>query len=151
IRLPAHGDAYLLPHRTPHTVWDAPLWGGPVDRGFACLLLLIAAVGAVLYNQGGQRAAARLFGLGAAGFLALAVLGLTWEPVGRFQTGKLLVPALLFAVVPAAYAAVRLLTRGVVVGGAAVGLAILALPFLPGRGAGRGAELVQWVERVVRP
>jgi hypothetical protein len=149
IRLPARGEAYLLPHRTPHAVWSAPLWGGPVDRGFACLLLLAAGVGALLYNQGGQRAAARLFGLSAAGFLALAVLGMTWEPAGRFKTARLLVPALLFAVVPAAHAAARVLDLArqwaaagpLLVGGGAVATAVLAAP----------APLSVWAERVLHP
>ena len=45
-----------------------------------------------------------MLGLSWAGFLALSVIGLTWEPLGRFGAARLLVPALLFAVLPAAHA-----------------------------------------------
>ena len=48
--------------------------------------------------------AARLLGLGAAGLLVLALLGISWEPLGQVGTSALLVPSLWFASLPAAYA-----------------------------------------------
>ncbi len=90
-------------------VWESPAWGGPMDRALACLLIGTAAAGVVLYNACSQRPTARLLGLGWAGFLALAVLGLAWEPLGRLGGAHLLVPALLFAAIPAAHAIGELL------------------------------------------
>ncbi len=104
IRVPLRLDSPLLLHRTLRTVWEAPLWGGPLDRALACLLVLAGSVGVFLYNGACQRATARLLGLAWAGFLALAVLGIAWEPVGRLGAAHLLVPALFFATVPAAHA-----------------------------------------------
>jgi hypothetical protein len=85
-------------------VWHSPLWGGPVEKAFICVLMLAAAAGVFLYNQNGQRATARLLGLSGAGFLALSAAGLIWEPLARFGAPRLLVPALLFAALPAAHA-----------------------------------------------
>jgi hypothetical protein len=93
-----------LPHRTLQTFWDAPLWGSSADRSLALLLVASAAAGVVLLNQARQRAAARLLGLGAALLLTLALLGISWEPLGRVGTSGLLVPGLWFAVIPAAHA-----------------------------------------------
>jgi hypothetical protein len=138
IRLPLRLDAPLLAHRTPRTFWEAPLWGGPVDRAFALLLLGSAAVGVLLYNEACQRATARLLGLGWAGFVALALLGIAWEPLGEVGAAQLLVPGLLFATVPAAHALAggsSGLTRWtatplapLVLLGGALGLAWLAAP-----------------------
>jgi len=89
---------------TLENIWESSFWGGPVDRALACVLILAAMIGVLLYNQSGQRATARLLGLSWAGFLALSVAGLTWEPLGRFGTVRLLAPALLFASLPAVYA-----------------------------------------------
>jgi hypothetical protein len=104
IRVPLHLQKASLSEPTFANVWQASLWGGPVDRALICLLVLAASVGAAIFNQTGQRAAARLLGLTCLGFLALAVAGLIWEPLGRFGVQRLLVPALLFAAVPAAAA-----------------------------------------------
>lgn len=114
IRVPQYREAPLLAHRTFRTVWEAPLWGGPSDRALACVLVIAAAVGALLYNGTRQRATARLLGLAWFGLLALSAAGLLWEPLGRLGSPHLLVPALLFACVPAAHAltaAVRLALR----------------------------------------
>jgi hypothetical protein len=46
--------------------------------------------------------------MGAAGALVLALLGISWEPLGRLGTMALLAPALCFAALPAAHACVRL-------------------------------------------
>ena len=114
IRSPLEATGPLLAHRTFHTLWAAPLWGGPTDRALALLLLGAGLVGAALLNHARRRAAARLLGLGALSFLVLALAGIAWEPLGRFGTSRLLTPALLFAAVPAAHAAagaVRLTCR----------------------------------------
>jgi hypothetical protein len=103
IRAPAALDTSLAADWSARALWAAPLWGGPVDRALAAGLVGTATVGAVLFNQRGQRAAARLFGLGVIGFLALAVTGTAWEAMGRLGTTQLLVPALLFAAPAAAH------------------------------------------------
>jgi hypothetical protein len=105
IRSPLEATGPLLAHRTFHTLWAAPLWGGPTDRALAVLLLGAGLVGAALLNHAHRRAAARLLGLGALSFLVLALAGIAYEPLGRFGTSRLLTPALLFAAVPAAHAA----------------------------------------------
>jgi hypothetical protein len=93
-----------LAETTLGNIWESSFWGGPIDKVLACVLAAAAALGVLLYNQSGQRATARLLGLSWAGFLALAVAGLMWEPLGRFGTPRLLAPALLFAALPAAHA-----------------------------------------------
>lgn len=107
ICLPSQAGGSLLLHRTPHTLWLAPLWGDSADRGLAVVLLGAACVGVVLWNASQQRPAARLFGLGAGGLLLLALAGIAWEPLSQLGTERLLVPALWFAGVPAAYALAR--------------------------------------------
>lgn len=107
IRVPPRGDMPLLAHRTLRTVWEAPLWGGPVDRIVARLLIVAALAGVFLYNAASQRATARLLGLGWGGFLVLAVFGISWEPLARLGAAHLIVPALLFAALPAAHALVE--------------------------------------------
>jgi len=104
LRSPLEATGVLLPHRTFHTLWAAPLWGDAMDRALAVLLIVAAFGGVVLLNQTRRRAAARLFGLGALAFLVLALAGVAWEPLGRFGTSRLLTAALLFAAVPAAHA-----------------------------------------------
>ncbi len=104
VRVPPHVETPLLAEPTLRNIWEASFWGGQVDKVLACTLVLASAVGVVLYNQSGQRATARLFGLSGAVFLALSVAGLVWEPLGRFGAPRLLLPALLFAVLPATHA-----------------------------------------------
>jgi hypothetical protein len=104
IREPLHLEAPLLPHRTFHTIWSAPFWGEPADRALALALVAAAVVGAGCLNQSRQRAAARILGLGAAGLLALAVGGALSESLAGAGGPALLIPALLFAAVPAAHA-----------------------------------------------
>src|SRR5262249_17679079 len=98
LRVPLQSSGALLPHRTLHTLWNAPLWGAPTDRILVVLLLVAGTVGAAIYDQRGRRASARLFGLGAAGLLSLAVGGVLWEPLGRLGAIRLLPAGLLFAV-----------------------------------------------------
>jgi hypothetical protein len=107
IRAPVPIGEALLPHRTFHTLWAAPLWGDPIDRALAVALLAAAGLGVVLLNQSKQRPAARLLGLGTGGLMTLAVLGIASEPLEKLGTSHLLVPALWFAAVPAAYALVQ--------------------------------------------
>jgi hypothetical protein len=118
LRSPLRGDIPVLPHRTFHTLWAAPLWGDGLDRALAGILIGAASVGVGVLNQTNQRPAARLLGLGTLGFLPLAAAGLAWEPLGRIGTPRLLVPALWFAVVPAAHAIGQCLSlAGHLVGG----------------------------------
>lgn len=109
IREPLRTEGPLLLNHTLRAVIDSPIWGGPADRALAWILLPAAAIGVGLHNQTGQRPAARLFGLGSAGFVFLAVAGIAWSPLGRFACARLIVPALLFAVIPAAHALSQLL------------------------------------------
>lgn len=94
----------ILPHRTLANIWHAPIWGGPADRLLTVALMASALAGIVILNQTRQRPAARLLGMGAAGALALALLGISWEPLGQVGTAALLAPALWFAALPAAHA-----------------------------------------------
>jgi hypothetical protein len=103
LRAPLPVCTSLLPHRTFRTLWQAPFWGDTGDRTLALVLLGSAAVGACLFNVRHERLQARLLGLGAAGLVILALLGIAWEPLGEVGTSTLLVPALWFAALPAAY------------------------------------------------
>jgi hypothetical protein len=94
----------LLEHRTLQTFWDAPLWGDAADRAMAMVLMGSGLVGVWLLNHDRRRAAARLLGLGSAVLLVLALLGISWEPLGRVGTTGLLVPGLWFAALPAGHA-----------------------------------------------
>jgi hypothetical protein len=119
ISAPLQAEFPVLAPRTLRTIWSAPLWGGAFDRGLAVALLSGAVIGAGIWNETQQRAPARLLGLGAVGLLAVAVAGLSWEPLARFGTSRLFVVALWFAVLPAVHAlawALRLINR---LGGAA--------------------------------
>jgi hypothetical protein len=131
IQLPLRLEPRLLSHRTFRTLWDSSLWGEHADRTLALFLLGAAVVGVWRFNQCRQRSAARLLGLGAVGFLLLAVGGALYDPLGSLETPLLLVPALLFAVLPAVHALAevfRLASRwagtrwraAVLLGGAAV-------------------------------
>jgi hypothetical protein len=104
LRAPLPVCTSLLPHRTFRTLWEAPLWGEPGDRTLTLVLLASAALGVWLLNAAQQRLAARLLGLGTAGLVALALLGITWEPLGEVGTAALLVPGLWFAALPAMHA-----------------------------------------------
>lgn len=98
------GTNLILPHRTLANIWNAPLWGGPADRSLTVLLMVSAFAGVIIFNQTRQRPTARLLGMGAAGALALSLLGISWEPLGQVGTFILLAPALWFAALPAAHA-----------------------------------------------
>lgn len=100
--LPSAGG--LLVNRTLAGFWEAPIWGGPTDRLLALILLPSAVVGLMVLHVTRRRPEARLLSLGAGGALTLALLGLTWEPLGAAGTAALLAPALWFAALPAALA-----------------------------------------------
>jgi hypothetical protein len=103
LRAELPSPAGMLEHRTLATVWNAPLWGGPASRLLAVFLIVSACVGIGVLNQTQQRPAARLLGLSALGALVLALLGISWEPLGVLGTAALLAPALWFACLPAAH------------------------------------------------
>jgi hypothetical protein len=111
IRAPVRIESDVLSHRTLRTLWEAEatLWGSAADRTLAVALFAVAAVGVLIWNFQRERASARLMGLGAAGLLGLSVFGVTSEPLGSVGAVRLLIPALLFAVVPAVYGLVWLL------------------------------------------
>jgi hypothetical protein len=103
LRSPLPTSAALLPHRTCATIWTAPQWGDLADRILAAILLISGLLGVAILNQMHRRVTARLLGLGMGGLWALAILGIAWEPLGRLGTSDLMVPALWFAALPAAY------------------------------------------------
>jgi hypothetical protein len=141
IRLPVQLGAAPLRHRTIQTVWDAPLWGEPADKALGVLLFILGAMGVLLLNQTRRRAAARLLGFGAGGFLALAIGGMLSAPLGQLGAGELLLPALWFAVPAAAFVLVQLAEwlpvwsggagRGFAIGAVLIAVAgFLGWPFL---------------------
>jgi hypothetical protein len=111
IRVPASRDVSPAAPATLAGWWHLPLWGDGLDKALVCLLVLAGAVGLVVLHAHGQRAAARVFGLGAFGLLALALAGISWHPFARFGAAQLLIPALFFASGPAALALARTLDR----------------------------------------
>lgn len=104
LRAPSMQATPVLAHRTFRTLWESSLWGSTADRDVSVFLMASALVGTIVLNQMRQRVAARVLGLGTVGLCVLAILGIAWEPLGRAGTDILLVPGLLFAVLPAAYA-----------------------------------------------
>ncbi len=137
LRLPLPDAGELLPHRTLQTLWNAPLWNGPTERAFAITLFVSAELGMVIMHSTRRRPTARLLGLGTIGTLALAVLGISWEPLGRLGTAILLAPALWFAALPAALAWTTLL-RQLVAG--RIGKALAAITVA-------AAAVSVWLER----
>jgi hypothetical protein len=109
IRAPSQLETDVLAHRTFRTLWEAPLWGSAADQALAVALFAVGAVGVVVWNFQRERASARLLGLGALGLLGLSLFGATSESLGSVGAGRLLIPALLFAVAPAVYGFVWLL------------------------------------------
>src|SRR5207247_9247636 len=91
-------------HRAFLAFWSAAVWGDALGRVVAAAVLGAAFVGAVIWSETRQRAPARLLGLGAAGLVALALGGISYEPLSRLGTQRLLVPALWFALLPAVHA-----------------------------------------------
>ncbi len=104
LRTPLPSAVDLLEHRTFETIWTAPIWGGPTNRTLAVILFGSAFVGALVLNYRRERAAARLLLASCSGSLALALLGVAWEPLGLLGTSILFAPAMWFACVLAARA-----------------------------------------------
>jgi hypothetical protein len=104
IRVPPQLEAPLLANLGVQSFWEAPLWGEGLDKALACVLLLAGAAGIVLFYLSRKRAAARLLGPSCLGFFLLALAGTAWELPGRLGGCQLLVPALLYATIPAGLA-----------------------------------------------
>ncbi|MBI2804500.1 MAG: hypothetical protein HYX68_05890 [Planctomycetes bacterium] len=104
LRTPLPAGPDLLAHRTFSTLWNAPIWGGETSRLIAVLLLAAGLVGVLILNQTRQRPTARLLALSSGGALTLALLGISWEPLGTVGTAALFAPSLWFACIPAALA-----------------------------------------------
>lgn len=97
----------FVSHRTLRTLAGSSLWGNGPERWLADFVLGLGAVGCAVWNQRGQRVAARLFGLGGLGALGLAVGGLAWEPLEHLGCHRLWTLALWFAAIPAGDVVVR--------------------------------------------
>ncbi|MBM4068478.1 MAG: hypothetical protein FJ271_05975 [Planctomycetes bacterium] len=112
LRAPCDGASCLLPHRTLRTLWEAPLWGGALDRAAAVGLLASGFAGIWMLHRGKQRPAARMLAVGGGTMLLLAFLGVSCEALGQVGHLGLLLPALWFAAFPAAHAWTRVLCFG---------------------------------------
>jgi len=104
LRLPLPGAADVLRHRTLGTLWNAPIWQGGTERLLALIVFTSAILGIAVLHATRRRPEARLLAQGAGGMWALALLGISWEPLGRLGTSVLIAPALWFAAAPAAFA-----------------------------------------------
>jgi hypothetical protein len=153
IRLPLRPwDDITWPPQLWQQVWSAGLWGDQADRALAVLLLVGGAVGVWILNETKQRAAARLMGLAAVGFLALAVASrVALAPgAGRLGGEQLLVPALWFATLLAVHAggkAIQLVERlaGNPARGTVVGCWLVVVAMVGGR-----HYLSPWAARCIR-
>jgi hypothetical protein len=150
MHLPVQFDADLPIHHTPHTFWEAALWGDRIDRSVGAFIFGLCAIGLAILNQTNRRAAARVLGLGAVGFLLLSLVGMAWRALGRLGTTQLYLPALLFATIPAVYALVYVLNwltprvRTAANNVAVAGCVVIALGIGTGKwSAGTGASLLQ--------
>lgn len=97
IRAPLPPAIDTLPHRTIRTVWMAPIWGNALDRAVAVSLIVLGCMGLFILETQKKRIAAKVLGMGGTLLLVLALLGVSWEPLGQVGTASLLVPALWFA------------------------------------------------------
>jgi hypothetical protein len=111
LRLPLPSATEILRHRTLGTLWDAPIWCGPTERLLALMVFSSAILGIGILHTTRRRPEARLLALGAGGMWALALLGISWEPLGHLGTAALIAPALWFAAIPAAFAPVWLASK----------------------------------------
>jgi hypothetical protein len=89
---------------TRPALWDSPLWGSGADRLVVVLMACLAVAGSVILYLSGRRPAARLVGLGTVELLGLVLAGTRSHVLDRLGACQLLVPALLFASIPAAFA-----------------------------------------------
>lgn len=97
LRVPLPVGERVLVHRTLQTFWKCPSWGGCADRALSILLLTGGLAGVVTLALNKERVTARMLFLGTGGLLTLALIGVAWEPLGRFDTPRLLVAALWLA------------------------------------------------------
>jgi hypothetical protein len=141
--------ALTAPAWTGHALralWEAPAWGEPADRTAGLFLTAAALPGAWLLHRRGRRPAALVFGLGSFGLLLPAAGAAAWGELARLGAGRLLVPALLFALAPAANGlteALRPVSRWLGWAGAGVaGLGLLAALTLAAP-----SHRAAWVER----
>jgi hypothetical protein len=132
IRGPLSLDMPLVAHRTIRYVWEAPLWGTSADRSIAIGIVVAALIGLFLWRKRGQPSTARLFGFAASGLLLLTVAGIVWVPAGKLGAAQLIVPALLFASLPAAHAVSEILAQLRRVSGPALGSAAVVLACVAG-------------------
>jgi hypothetical protein len=151
IRLPLRPmDDITWPQQLWQRIGSASLWGEPADRALTLMLVLGGGLGICILNETRQRAAARLLGLGAAGFLTLTMAGLIWRPLSRLGSEQLLVPALWFASLPAVHAvgmAIQFVERlaGNPTRGAVVGCWLVMVAMVGGR-----HYLSPWAARCLR-
>ena len=89
-------------------------------------LLGTAVLGIVLWHCTGQKPTAHIIGLGLIGLCALALPGLSWEPLARLRSAGLFIPALFFAI-PAAARGLPALFAGLHRGLGSAGVALVAL------------------------
>ena len=150
MHLPVQFDADLPVHHTPQTFWEAPIWGDRIDRSIGALIFGLCSIGLAILNQTNRRAAARVLGLGALGFLSLSLAGMAWRPLGRLGATQLYLPALLFAAIPAVYALVHVLNwltlrvRTAANNVAVAGCVVIALGIGTGKwSTGTGASLLK--------
>jgi hypothetical protein len=104
LRVPLPVGERLLLHRTIQGYWESSIWGGQADRLLALILLGSGITGVLACAVNRDRPAARLLALGIGGPLALALVGIAWEPLGRLDAPRLLVAALWFASVGSVFA-----------------------------------------------
>jgi hypothetical protein len=112
IRVPFRLDGPDLDGRALAAMWNAPLWGDACDRRVALVLLAAAGVGVLHCNKTGKRPAAYLFGAAVLLLPVLALLSAVWPLLSAFGTGRLMVPALLLAVLPATHALLAAVRAG---------------------------------------
>jgi hypothetical protein len=147
LRSPLPSSDAMLLHRTFATVWAAPQWGDHADRILFAILLASAVIGILILNQCHRRVAARLFGLGTGGLWLLAILGISWEPLGQIGTAELMVPALWFATLPAAYAWTQIQQLVSWIVGSPLRGAVVACGLLAVLGYAQGDLLAAWSVR----
>jgi hypothetical protein len=102
IHLPLAFPSELLAHRTLRSLWETVLWGTPADRALTLCILAAGLIGGFAWGLEGHKVAARSIGLACALFLLLALGGVSWQPLGRFGTERLVIGAVMLAAIPAA-------------------------------------------------
>jgi hypothetical protein len=103
IHLPLAFPSDLLTHRTLRSLWETSLWGTQVDRALTLGILIAGLIGAFAWGLEGRKVAARVIGLACALFLLLALGGVSWPPLARFGTERMVVGSLMLAAIPAAH------------------------------------------------